>query len=79
MVRRPLRPSFSPGDQGDLIEAMRRVRHLAIMCASAERFGSEVHQRCDDLKVAIDRLAGELTGNPEFFWTQLRQSSGHDR
>jgi hypothetical protein len=50
-----------------LLGAMRTVPHDALICGAAAGYGSDRHRKCDDLKKAIDALAEELTGDPEFY------------
>jgi hypothetical protein len=38
------------------------------------RYGTPLHRRCEALPVAIDDLAGELTGYREYFWSKVAVS-----
>lgn len=53
---------------------MRTARYDAGICGAAAGYGSERHKRCDALQKAIDALAEELTGDPEFYWDKPGQS-----
>jgi hypothetical protein len=56
---------------------MRMARHDAIICGAAAGFGSERYKKCDTLQEAIDALAEELTGDPEFYWSKPAASGSH--
>jgi len=68
MARRGRRPSFGPTETARLLGAMRTARHDAILCGAAAGYGSERHRKCEALRLAIDALAEDLTGDPEFYW-----------
>jgi hypothetical protein len=68
MVRRGRRPSFGPSETARLLGAMRTARYDALLCGAAAGYGSARHRKCEALQQAIDALAEELTGDPEFFW-----------
>jgi hypothetical protein len=52
---------------------MRTARYNALICGAAAGYHSERHKKCDDLKKAIDALAEDLTGDPEFYWVKPAQ------
>jgi hypothetical protein len=52
---------------------MRTVRHDALICDAAAGYRSERHKKCEALQQAIDALAEELTGDPEFHWNKTAQ------
>jgi len=51
-----------------LLAAMRTARYDAGICGAAAGYGSARHRKSDALQKAIDALAEELTGDPEFYW-----------
>jgi hypothetical protein len=55
---------------------MRTVRHDALICGAAAGYGSPRHRNCEALAGAIDALAEELTGDPEFFWDKPAAGAG---
>jgi len=67
MVRRARRPSFGPDDIARLLGAMRTARYDALICGAAARYHSERHKKCEALKLAIDALAEDPTGDPNFY------------
>jgi hypothetical protein len=70
MVRRGRRPSFGPTEIARLLGAMRTARYDALLCGAAAGYGSERHKKCEALTKAIDALAEELIGDPEFYWNK---------
>ena len=68
MIRRPLRPSFDPTKKEDFLSALQRTRQFSLEYEHSQKFGTEGRQRCEALKLAIDGLAEELTGDREHFW-----------
>jgi len=73
MTRRGRRPSFGPEQTARLLTVMRTVRHDALICDAAAGYRSERHKKCEALQQAIDALAEELTGDPEFHWNKTAQ------
>jgi hypothetical protein len=51
------------------------VRHDALICGAAAGYGSPRHRKVEVLTQAIDALAEELTGDPEFYWN--KPAKGH--
>ena len=47
---------------------MRTARYDAALCGAAAGYGSERHKKCEALQHAIDVLAEDLTGDPQFYW-----------
>jgi hypothetical protein len=54
---------------------MRTARYDANLCGAAAGYGSERYEKCEALRKAIDALAEELTGDPEFYWNKPAQGS----
>lgn len=67
MPTRNRRPSYSHAQQRWLMDALRAARRAVIECGEAERFGTSRRAKCDAVLGAIDALAEELTGKPDFF------------
>ena len=63
-----LPPSFGPADVDDLIRLMGDLRRRAHLCGGAAGLGSPRDRLCDAMCKAIDALAADLTGEPEYFW-----------
>jgi hypothetical protein len=63
MIRRPMRPSFSPTDQPKLIGALRDARDWTIKYGSSVDYHSTVRQSSEALTHAIDDFVGEVTGD----------------
>jgi hypothetical protein len=55
---------------------MRTARYDAIMCGAAAGYGSEGYRKSEALQKAIDALAEELTGDPEFYWSKPALGQG---
>ena len=55
---------------------MRTVRHGTLICGAAAGYGSSRHRKCETLTAAIDALAEELTGDPEFYWNKPATGTG---
>jgi hypothetical protein len=53
---------------------MRSARHEAILYGAATGFGSASHQKVEALTKAIDALAEELAGDPQFYWKKVAPS-----
>lgn len=68
MPRRARHPHFSHAEQASLLQAMGNVRRAIIYCGSAERHASPRAAKCDAARAAIDALAEDLTGDPQYFW-----------
>jgi hypothetical protein len=62
------RPHFGSLDTAALLETIGEARGQSTMCGSAAGYGTPLHRKCEALRRAIDDLAGELTGDREYFW-----------
>lgn len=67
MVRRPLRPSFSPTELPSLLDALERARAWSLKYCHAQDFASEKRPKCDAVVKAVDELALVITGQPDYF------------
>lgn len=72
MIQRRGKPSFSKDDEERLLAYMQVTRHLSINYGAAYGFHSPQYALKTSLNEAIDKLAEQITGDPQFFW-----SSGH--
>ncbi len=72
MIQRRGKPSFSKDDEERLLAYMDVTRYLTISYGAAYGYHSPQYALSTSLSGAIDNLAEQLTGNPQFFW-----SSGH--
>jgi hypothetical protein len=59
-----------PTDKATLLSLMRDVRMLAVRCRGGERHGTPLHAKAEAFQRALDDLAGELTGDREYFWAK---------
>lgn len=71
MVRRPLRPSLNVHEA---LEKLKTGRDGALNVAHSVKFGSAQHVAAGSVTAAIDTLAEQLTGDPEYF--HLKPHSG---
>ncbi len=67
MVRRPLRPSFSPTELPTLLDALERARKWSLKYGQAQTFSSDMRPKCDAVVKAVDELALSLTGQADYF------------
>lgn len=67
MTRRPLRSHFSSGDQSDLLASMRKTRDITSRLMASVNPTSDRYLHCLAVGEAIDRLAGDLTGDASIF------------
>lgn len=72
MVRRPLRPSLNVYEA---LEKLKTGRDGALSVAHAVKFGSAQHVAAGNVTQAIDALAEQLTGDPEYFYLKAHGRS----
>ena len=75
MIQRRTRPSFSRDDEERLLAYMQVTRRLSINYAAAYGFHSQQYALQTSLNDAIDKLAEQITGDPQFFW-QMGHTAG---
>ena len=75
MIQRRCRPDFTKDDEERLLAFMQVTRHLSLNYAAAYGYHSPQYALQTSLTGAIDRLAEQITGDPQFFW-QLSHSIG---
>ena len=79
MMQRQGNPSFSKDDEERLLAYMDVTRHLTINYAAAYGYHSPQYALSTSLTGTIDKLAEQITGDPQFLWqsghTSGRQSS----
>jgi hypothetical protein len=76
MIQRQTRPGFSKEDEERLLAYMDVTRHLSINYGAAYGFRSPQYALKTSLNEAIDKLAEQITGDPQFFWLSGHTSGG---
>jgi hypothetical protein len=76
MIQRRGRPGFSKDDEERLLAYMDVTRSLTINYAAAYGYHSPQYALKISLTVAIDKLAEQITGDPQFFWLSGHTSGG---
>jgi hypothetical protein len=76
MIQRRGKPSFSKDDEERLLAYMDVTRSLTINYAAAYGYHSPQYALKTSLTVAIDKLAEQITGDPQFFWLSGHTSGG---
>ena len=76
MIQRRNKPSFSKDDEERLLAYMDVTRHLTINYGAAYGYHSPQYALKTSLTDAIDKLAGQITGDPQFFWLSGHTSGG---
>ena len=76
MIQRRGKPSFSKDDEERLLAYMDVTRSLTINYAAAYGYHSPQYALKTSLNAAIDKLAEQITGDPQFFWLSGHTSGG---
>ena len=76
MIQRRCKPSFSKDDEERLLAYMEVTRALTINYGAAYGYHSPQYALKTSLTVAIDKLAEQITGDPQFFWLSGHTSGG---
>ena len=76
VIQRKCRPGFSKDDEERLLAFMDVTRHLAINYGAAYGFHSPQYALKTSLNEAIDRLAEQITGDPQFFMSGHHSAGG---
>lgn len=66
-MSRARRPTFSHPDKQAFLRSLGETRALSTKCSSAEPYGSDLYNKCDILRAAIDALAEHITGDRTHF------------
>ena len=76
MIRRPLQPSFGPGEKERLLTLLGDARHLVILFGASQPLNSETRPYVDTVKTSVDKLAEHLTGDPRYYWHKGHSAGG---
>lgn len=76
MIQRKCRPNFSKDDEERLLAYMQVTRHLSINYGAAYGFHSPQYALKTSLNEAIDKLAEQITGDPNFFMPSHHSAGG---
>ena len=71
------RPSISPDDIERLLFHLEDARDYIIKYGAAQDFHSPERATSDHATQAIDNLAGQITGNPQYFWMGSASAGGN--
>ena len=71
------RPSISPDDIERLLFYLEDGRDYIIKYGAAQGFHSPERATSDHAMQAIDNLAGQITGNPQYFWMGSASAGGN--
>ena len=71
------RPSISPDDIERLLFHLEDARDYIIKYGAAQGFHSPARATSEHAKSAIDALAGQITGNPQYFWMGSASAGGN--
>jgi hypothetical protein len=76
MIQRRGKPSFSKEDEERLLAYLDVARHFTINYAAAYGYHSAQYALSTSLTGAIDKLAEQITGDPQFFWLSGHSAGG---
>ena len=71
------RPGISPDDIERLLFHLEDARDYIIKYGAAQGFHSSGRVISDHAMQAIDNLAGQITGNPQYFWMGSASAGGN--
>ena len=71
------RPSISPDDIERMLFHLEDARDYIIKYGTAQGFHSPERAISDHAMQAIDNLAGQITGNPQYFWMGSASAGGN--
>ena len=71
------RPSISPDDIERLLFHLEDARDYIVKYGAAQDFDSPERATSDHAMQAIDDLAGQITGNPQYFWMGTASAGGN--
>jgi hypothetical protein len=71
------RPSISPDDIERLLFHLEDARDYVIKYGAAQGFNSQARAIADHAKGAIDSLAGQITGDPQYYWLGSASAGGN--
>ena len=70
------RPSISPDDIERLLFNLEDARDYIVKYGAAQGFHSSERATSDRAMQAIDELARQITGNPQYFWMGIASATG---
>jgi membrane peptidoglycan carboxypeptidase len=76
MIQRRTRPSFSKDDKERLLAYLDVTRNLTINYGAAYGFHSPQYALKTSLNAATDKLAEQITGDPQFFHMSHHSAGG---
>ena len=71
------RPSIAQDDIERLLFHLEDARDYIVKYGAAQSFHSPERATSDHAMQAIDNLAGQVTGNPQYFWTDSASAGGN--
>ena len=71
------RPNISPDDLECLLFHLEDARVYIVKYGAAQGFHSPERATSDHAMQAIDSLAGQITGNPQYFWMGRASAGGN--
>ena len=72
------RPNISPDDVQRLLFHLEDARNYIIKFGAAQGFDSQARAVAQNARQAIDELAGQLTGDPQFLWGADASAGGSE-
>lgn len=78
MIQRRQKPNISSDDIERLLFHLEDARNFIVRYGAAKDFHSPERATSDNAKQAIDALAGDITGNREYFWQAHATAGGND-
>ena len=73
------RPAISPDDIQRLLFHLEDARNYIVKFGSAQGFDSPARAVAENARHAIDKLAGQITGDAEFLWGPDATAGGSDK
>lgn len=78
MIQRRQKPNISPEDIERLLFHLEDTRQYIVRYGAAQDFHSPERGISGNAMEAIDDLAGQITGNRQYFWQVQATASGND-
>jgi hypothetical protein len=72
------RPTISPDDMDRLLFHLEDARSFIVKYGAAKDFHAVERETADHALQAIDRLAGHITGNDQYFWMDDASAGGNE-
>ena len=71
------KPNISPDDIQRLLFHLEDARNYIIKYGAAQELDSSARSIADSARSAIDGLAGQITGNPQYLWQTSASAGGN--